>query len=423
MAKRITAIVGAGAVLDFDFSYEGAVCPSTKNITESICNLSVQGLDVEESDVISKVYGLAKNTLSDLYRKRGIKQDYDLNFEELYFLLESMFSLGEGTEYYDPHGFPLLAALLDVKREIKEYPHIEYVRALHAIVRKISNIIDGYDSRFSLSTSEEWYKKFWQGRENLKYDVFTFNYDTTIEQSVEDYEDGYRPIVGNRLGIQYFDSHALLRNKSKRTTIQHLHGSIYYAEYAPIECVKTHSNRDMFKMRTVAEAIGQLGLQTKDQSQARELFLNSPILIGMRKLDKMTFLPSSVYHADLVNRLQKNRGVLIVGYSFGDLYVNQILQRRLLMQGTKHRMVIIDYFPRYVDSAVGVYRYLSDERPQLRAFMTPFFDLRFDDFKLKGMHFMSYDEPIYNEERNCVLFICGFKRTIELYGDFIQRFL
>lgn len=426
MSKRITTIVGAGAVLDFDYSYPEAVFPSTKNITESVCNITVQGLDVEQSDIICKLYHLAGNALTDIYKDRDIKNHrYELNFEELYFLIESMLSLGsDGIEYLDPHGCPPLSLLVKEVDELNHYSHVEYVRALYAIVKKIICIIDKYNAHFrNVIDSESWYREFWQGDDKHKFDVFTFNYDTTIEQSMGIYEDGFLPLGGNSRNISYFNPKRLLRNPNKYSTVQHLHGCIYYSECAPYECAKTHSNRDMFKMKSVQEAVHQIGVQSKDQSQDKTLFLNSPILIGLRKLDKMTCMPSSIYHADLVNKLLRNRGVLIVGYSFGDLYVNQLLQRRLLMQGDKHRMVIIEKFPRYIYSPTTLYRYISDNCTKLKSFLRPFMDIHFDNFQLRGFDFSSYYEPIYSEDRKCILFICGFKHAIENYKDLILRFL
>lgn len=261
MPKRILAIVGAGAVLDFDFSYPDAMSPSTTNITNAIKELKVQGLDVVRSDVIAKVFDLATKSLSDINRKRG-SISYELNFEELYFLLESMLSFASNSiTYFDPGNCPPLSILLNEVNELKGYPHIEYVRALHSIVKKVIEIIDKYDTHFRENgDSEFWYRNFWKGRSDIQYDVFTFNYDTTIEESMQEYEDGFRPIANHSMGISYFDPKRLLTNPDKLSTIQHLHGCIKYSECVPIpiECVKTHSCRDMFKMRTVSDAVCQI---------------------------------------------------------------------------------------------------------------------------------------------------------------------
>ena len=423
--KHITTIVGAGAVLDFNYNYPNAIVPSTKNITDSIIKLKIQSLDNNQSDVIGTIYNLAVNALSSTYQLPELRKDFDLNFEELYFIIESMLSFpNKGTEHYSPYGLSPLFALLKEKEELTSYYDIEYIRALYAIVHKIFDIINIYDSYFySNPQNELWYRRFWQGKENIKYDIFTFNYDTTIEQSIIDYEDGFEVIKGNAEGISVFNPHKLLDNIKQFSTIQHLHGCIYYSPCSPIECVQTHNRNDLFKVKSVQESLKCLGLHNIEQTQAREYFINSPILIGLKKLDKMTYLPSSIYHAELVNKLMKNNGLLIIGYSFNDLYVNQLLQRRVLMRGIEHRMVIIDSFPRYINSIQSLYRYLSDNKGRMLQFLTPFFNIRIENFTIKGINFTSYTDPIYNEDHKCILFICGLKKAVELHSELIFNFL
>lgn len=415
--KHITAIVGAGAVLDFKYDYPNAFIPSTKNITDAIKDLEVLGLNSKNCDVISQVYNLLSNRKSQVYANKDTHQRYESYFEELYYLLESMLSLTEsGIDYYDPNGVPTLATLISVKEELKDYKHVEYERALSCIIRTIIDIIDKYDTHFREHTdSEKWYRSFWKGMDSVKYDVFTFNYDTTIEQSIGEYEDGFELIENNTNKISAFKPRKLLQNIHDLSTIQHLHGCIYYAEY-PEECGYTHSNRDFFKMNSVKDALRCLGRQQDALTQANESYKNSPIIIGLRKLDKMTFMPSSIYHANLVNKLVENSGLLIVGYSFGDLYVNQLLLRRLLMNGVNHRMVIIDYLPPYVNSVESLYRYLYDENGRMLQFIMPFFKVRIEDFKIRGLDFTSYNAPIYSEDHNCMLLICGFKKAVELHS-------
>lgn len=423
--KYITTIIGAGAVLDFDYNYQDSIFPSSRNITDYIKNLKVQDVDNKESDVISKVYNLACDRLSQIYEKRGICKQYELNFEELYFLLESLLSYTEtGIDYLNPYGRSPLSMLVCIRDELQKYYHVEYERALTKILKVIIDIIARYDNHFKeFADSEKWYRSFWQGKENIKYDIFTFNYDTTIEQSIEDYEDGFEIVDNHRDKISAFVPQKLIHNSKKQSTIQHLHGCIYYAEY-PIESGMLYSHRDFFKMNYVNDTLKSIGLQQNEQTQARELYMNSPILVGLRKLDKMTYMPNSIYHANLVNALMKNRGLLIVGYSFGDLYVNQLMQRRLLMRGDDHRIVIIDSFPKSINSVIDLYRYMDDYQGKMIHFLKPFFNFQFDDnFKLTGVEFTSYNEPIYSKDHKCMLLICGFKKAVELHADLIQNFL
>lgn len=423
--EHITAIVGAGALLDFEYDYPNAFIPSTRNITDAIKNLEVQGLNSKNCDVISQVYNLLSKRKSQIYEKRGTLQRYESYFEELYYLLESLLSLTESNiEYYDPNGIPPLATLISVKEELKDYKPVEYERALFAILRFIIDIIDRYDAHFrEHKDSENWYRNFWKCDDNIKYDVFTFNYDTTIEQSLEEYEDGFDLIENNTDKIEAFKPRKLLQNINNLSTINHLHGCIYYAE-CPEECGYIYGNRDFFKMNSVKDALRYLGRQQDALTQTKEFYKNSPILIGLRKLDKMTFMPSSIYHANLVNKLVENSGLLIVGYSFGDLYVNQLLQRRFLMNGANHRMIIIDYFPSYVNSALSLRSYLNDHRRTMLHFLEPFLRFSFDDnFNIQGVDFTSYNDPIYSEDHKCMLLICGFKKAVELHSNLILDFL
>ena len=48
MSRRATSILGAGAVLGFDF--EGII-PTTDNITQEVVKQQIKGLDVEEADI------------------------------------------------------------------------------------------------------------------------------------------------------------------------------------------------------------------------------------------------------------------------------------------------------------------------------------------------------------------------------------
>lgn len=429
MQKRITTIIGAGAVLDFDFHYPNAFIPSTENITKAIKELTFKGYDKEQCDVINVVYNLALRRKLSVYDKYPLKKQYlsdkyNLNFEELYFLLESMLSLtSNGIEYFDPTGVPPLSTLLIVRKELESYKHVEFERAVFESLKEIISIIERYDSHFREHTdSENWYRKFWKGRDNIKYDIFTFNYDTTIEQCIGDYEDGFELIEESEDKVSAFLPKKLLNNPNNLSTVQHLHGCIYYAE-CPEECGNSHSNRDFFKMKSVKDAIKHIGRQQDEQTQAKEFFINSPILIGLRKLDKMTFLPSSIFHANLINKLIENRGILIIGYSFSDLYVNQLLQRRLLMYGDNHRLVIIDYFPPYVNNIQAFYRYTQDKKGHLLHFIKPFMNLRIEDFKIKGAEFRTYNDPIYSEDHKCMLFICGFRKVVESYTDLLHDFL
>ena len=101
--------------------------------------------------------------------------------------------------------------------------------------------------------------------------------------------------------------------------------------------------RDLYKFPTAKSAREEMRIhQCPEHTQAHESFYTGPILVGLRKTEKLEYLPYSCYHADLVNKIVANPSLMIVGYSFGDLYVNQLLERHKLVHGKNQRVVLID---------------------------------------------------------------------------------
>lgn len=424
--KRTTVILGAGAVLDFNFS--GITFPSTSNITEKIVDIKVQGLDADQSDLISVVYKRIKESGDQIYIQRELQRQfkYHVNFEELFFTIEALYSFN-GTfqnEYLSPQIRPFVASLVKPIDEIQQFPSIEYYRALFAITQAIIEIIDAYDSRFLHDDNNEiWYRKFWSNIPN-KWDIFTFNYDNTVENSLQDFEDGFEPSFDGE-NYEHFNPVKLITNSRKRSTIHHLHGSIRYSEVNPRKYEWVHSHRDMYKVQSAKEAIKYIGVQSTPLNQANERYFNSPIIIGLRKLDKLTFLPFSVYHANLVNKIIANPSLLIVGYSFGDLYANQLIERHSLIHGSKQRIVLIDKFPQYIETPGQLYRYIKDGiSGEAHQFLHRQLKFRIsDDFKICGLNIENYDSPIFSDDGRFMLLICGFKKAVELHKKLITDFL
>ena len=73
------------------------------------------------------------------------------------------------------------------------------------------------------------------------------------------------------------------------------------------------------------------------RNQAGDAIFYSPIITGLKKTDKLCFMPHNFYHANLVRKIIENPSLLICGYSFGDLYVNQLIQRHKLVHDKNER--------------------------------------------------------------------------------------
>ncbi len=67
MIIRTTTILGAGAVLDFDFC--GIDIPTTSNITRICIEQRVQGYNLDEIDLIKQIYNKVIDSAKSEYKK------------------------------------------------------------------------------------------------------------------------------------------------------------------------------------------------------------------------------------------------------------------------------------------------------------------------------------------------------------------
>ena len=169
MNQRTTVIIGAGAVLDFN--YDDITFPSTANITDTISKLEIEGLYDKESKVISTIFSKINKIIGNSNKNTD-----------------------HGSRIFDPRAIPLYGHFLELQQYI-DFPNIEYERALIYIIRTVADIINQYNQKFKENILyESWYRHFWSKRVK-EWDIFTLNYDTTIENSLIEYEDGFESVL------------------------------------------------------------------------------------------------------------------------------------------------------------------------------------------------------------------------------------
>jgi hypothetical protein len=85
----------------------------------------------------------------------------------------------------------------------------------------------------------------------------------------------------------------------------------------------------------------------------------------------MTFAPNNVYLSDLARKVVENNRLMVVGYSFGDLYLNEILGLGIAAHGDEFKVVIIDKFPSYINSYISWFQHLTHRcNPQEYTFVS-----------------------------------------------------
>lgn len=207
------------------------------------------------------------------------------------------------------------------------------------------DIVNGYDSNIMKEQANEWYKNFYQ-QFSENSDFFVLNYDTTIEKSIENYEDGFE-LDEIQDAFLRFNPKKLFENPNGLSTINHLHGCInyYFQSYKdPNTDIYNYLSNDLYKYPDYATVKGlMIGRgQSQPCTQSGETYYSSPIITGLRKTDKLNCVPFDFYHANMTNCIIKNHKLVIAGYSFGDLYCNNLLERMNFLHGDQKRIVLID---------------------------------------------------------------------------------
>lgn len=417
----ITIVVGAGAVLDFEHK---GVCPSVRNITEEVLKISTQKVDGTERLLIKELYDRIIERLK-IVGNPEVRRFFhpEVTFEDLLHVLEMCLSYSScwHDEYLHWKAFPPYGALMEPNLVLKGVNTIEFERAAYALEERVMEIVNQYDSAFKMDRGyEQWYRDFWHSMKGSN--IFSLNYDSTIEESVESYEDGFDEVLGMEEYCR-FSARRYYENPEHKTTIAHLHGSILYSE--PKIFSFEFGTRDLVKNKDYELALRNRVLsQSAPRTQAKERYVQPYIISGARKTEKMVVAPYDVYLSDLTRKVLENKRLMIIGYSFGDLYLNEILGLGIAAHGDEFRVVIIDKFPARIDDYPSFYHELKDlcmfgfvsrvSRNQLsiKPGQTEF-----------PLEVKDYDTPVVSRNGNLMVCMTGFKDAVSKHGNEINAFL
>jgi hypothetical protein len=348
--KRITVVVGAGAILDFDLP-EGVQKPSTKFITDEV-------IRIKETNSIS---GTVITEIAEIYNVLNKEYPVEPNFEMLFHVIEMWYAYGYVWKDpinlpKNPEMYPVFAPFVSPKQGMD----VESVRqATHHFLLKVMDIINSYNAPYLADESfNKWYRDFWRDYGGC-WDVFNLNYDTTIEHSLDHCEDGFEGIPGQK-DFQHFVPQKLWENVNGWSTMSHLHGCIeffderYEKDVYEKEVLK-YDFHDMYKYESYEKVRERFSGSWKSlrSNQAGEQLICTPIITGLRKNDKLNIVPFDFYHGHLFNSILKNNSLLLVGYSFGDVYMNHVIERMELIHGDSKRIVLIDWWPLHVDEKIA----------------------------------------------------------------------
>lgn len=425
MGNRVTIIVGAGAVLDFDHK---GIFPSVKNITDEVLKLSIQKVDGGERPLLREINDYIVGKLNQVGRPEVNRYiPPQLNFESLLHVVEMCISYSGywHKEFTSWPALPEFGTLIQPDEFLNDIQTYDYIRGAYGLQKTVMDIVNQYDSFFREDTStEQWYRDFWKSLFG-KSNIFNLNYDNTIENSLGEYEDGFPPIKD---GEEYsrFSARRYYENTSSVSTIAHLHGQILFSEAR--EYPFDYSIRDMVKNRDFQTACkNRIGGQFPPSNQAKEEYLQPVIVSGSRKTEKMTFAPNNVYLSDLARKVIENNRLMIIGYSFGDLYLNEIMGLGMVAHGDDFKVVIIDKFPSYINSYISWFQHLTHGcNPEEFIFVSRlakdrlFVEIGQDEHPLI---FEDYDRPVVSRNGKLMMCIGGFKDAVVNHKETILEFL
>ena len=425
MGNGVTIIVGAGAVMDFDHK---GIFPSVKNITEEVLKLKIQKVAGGERPLLREINDYILGKLNQVGRpeiNRYIPPQ--LNFESLLHIIEMCIAYSGSwhKEYLSWISFPEFGTLIQPDVFLKDIQTYDYIRAAYELQKTVMSIVNQYDTSFSENmSSERWYRDFWKslsGRSN----IFNLNYDNTIENSLGEYEDGFPPIKDGE-DYSRFSAKNYYENRRGVSTIAHLHGQILFSEARsfPFE----YSVRDMVKNRDYQTACkNRMARQQNPSNQAKEEYVQPYIVSGSRKTEKMTFAPNNVYLSDIARKVVENNRLMVVGYSFGDLYLNEILGLGMAAHEDDFRVVIIDKFPSHINSYTSLFQHLAHRcNPQEYTFVSRlakdglYIEVGQTEFPLIVGE---YGEPVVSKNGKLMMCIGGFKDAVVNHKETILKFL
>lgn len=350
---RVTALLGAGVNMGLDLG----IVPNTYNLTEKVVNAPYPIVDIvtnqqRNSDLLQYIY----HTICENFSEGPLNPATSygkVHFEILFHVLENLYSYkyfaeNHGKNQKFPNAYvPPFAYFAKVDTP---YTSSEIQQVMKQYITILMENVNLYNEAYknNICDVNKHYKDFWALAPH-KWDVFTLNYDTTIENSLSTYEDGYVEIDPKYVFKKFMPEQLL---KSQNNTINHLHGCINYcAENMELEeynkeYIYCYDSDDYVRWNVYADAMKFWKSFSRSNllAQNHEVIFPSPIITGLNKTEKITSLPFNTYKQNLSLKIESNNALLIAGYSFGDLYLNREIERMRLYHGDNWRTVIIDYW-------------------------------------------------------------------------------
>lgn len=296
--KKTTVLLGAGAMIPFGG-------PTTQELTRLLLSNSI-----------------CKKEFAPIFSRSKKTGNFEFLLSSLEYLLDWKLA-NEGHESYSTNPYLLLEPKYVYQFDsIKELWEI-YCEAINDILERVKEY-DNYSHPFSdkLDTLSE----FLIGKKQTNYlKIYSLNYDRLI------------PRIAKKKGIVFYEGfndmqyeYDLNKFNTDPYTFFNLHGSIY-TSYVSGGIVKVLDDPIKLEHR--------YNIQGGNPGE-NKVFL--PIIAGYSKSQRIMSEPFNLGIAAFMNDCNTCNRLVIVGYSFGDPYINSILNKFIRIDSTE--IIIVDYF-------------------------------------------------------------------------------
>ncbi len=406
--NRITVLMGAGSMIE-------ATGVSTKYLTNKVNNNCKKYTinNVSNQSLIDEIYnGLIKFFQYD---------SESISFEDIYHVLEIMPSFIKDKYGHKGHTSPM-KIIAEANQVYKDLKMENVYGCARELIDTINKEIHQYDTTLN-ENRNAWFKNFFQGFETSKVfiDVFNLNYDTWVEQSLVNYNDGFVPI-SDYPEMMRFDINKVWENQNINS-VNHLHGQICF-EYPSFKNNDINRFTMQEPMNTIykytsfdaAQDIRRRTVRSGDHTQSGENLFKTNIVTGLMKTDKLLWNPLNIYHMRLANCLMQSNKLIIIGYGFSDLYVNSLLDQFNNKHYKDRKVIIIDY----VDDKYWQPRVEHPLKPSEKAVFSN--RLFRNDFWRDKAPWKKVDQ-LFSDDKQCLIYFSGFKKACDLHADEIHTYI
>ena len=414
MKDRITIVLGAGTMCDMTEV-------STSSLTKKIIKKCQEVGPFSKSDK-SLVEAIIENA-RNIYPLETEESAYPMNFEEIFHVLELI------PNYLRKQGLKAFVSpyhiFTYIKEEFSGLTNEKVLENARIIIDTINDEIYSYDRLFPKNGQA--YCSFFNQliKESECYiDVFNLNYDTWMEQSLAEYNDGFVDIPGYEKKMKRFDIREYYK-KDGRNTVSHLHGQILfeYPEFTKND-INKYSYQDpknlLYKYANYKQAkdFRKRSARSDDHTQSGENIFRFNLITGLMKTDKLLWNPMAAYHNRLMNSLMENSRLILIGYGFGDIYINSLLEQYNAMHYNDRKVVMIDYVK---CNEENIWKIRAGNSFLTLSAKTIFAKRIFH--RGNWCHTIPEKDIYYSDDNNACICIRGFRDAIEKHIDEILEVL